>query len=127
MAGRKGRGAALAKIHIAKAQLGMPDLAYRTMLERETGKSSAADLDATERGRVLAHFRKLGWRPQTSATARQRSKIAAILRSDGKPPSYAESIARRMFSRSLRRCDAEQLRAVIAALVADRQKRETAS
>ncbi len=125
--GRTGRAAALAKIHIAKTHLGMPDLAYRTMLERETGKSSAADLTATERGRVLSHFRKLGWRPVTSATAAQRSKISAILRADGKPPSYAESIAQRMFSRSLRRCDAEKLRAVITALVADRRRRETAS
>ena len=121
-----GRNTALAKIHIAKADLGMPDLAYRAMLARETGKSSAADLDAAERSRVLTHFRKLGWQPRTSATAGQRLKIAAILRAEDKPPAYAESIARRMFSRSLRRCNSQQLRSVIAALVADRKRREAA-
>ena len=102
----------------------MPEEAYRALLDRETGKRSASELSAPERARVLARFRKLGWLPRPSATAAQRRKIDAILRADGKPPDYAEAIARRMFSRSLRRCDPEQLRAVIAALTYDRQRRE---
>ena len=122
-----GRNAALAKIHMAKADLGIPDVAYRAILSRETGKRSAADLDAQGRGRILEHFRKLGWKPRQSATLAQRLKIKAILRAESKPAAYAEAIARQMFGRSLRRCDSEQLRAVIAALVAARKRKEGAS
>ena len=114
----------LAKIHIAKASLGMPEEAYRSLLDRETGKRSAADLSSPERARVIARFRKLGWRPRPSATTAQRRKIAEMLRADGRPAEYAEAIARRMFSRSIGRLNPEQLRSVIAALTYDRRRRE---
>ena len=114
----------LAKIHIAKASLGMPEEAYRSLLDRETGKRSAADLTSPERARVIARFRKLGWRPRPSARAAQRRKIAEMLRAEGRPASYGEAIARRMFSRSLSRLNPEQLRSLIAALTYDRQRRE---
>ena len=38
----------LAKIHIAKAQLGMDDVTYRTMLQQVAGVTSSKQLD--ERG-----------------------------------------------------------------------------
>lgn len=45
---------ALAAIHVAKKARGFDDDAYRDLLERETGKRSAGDLDDLELGRVLA-------------------------------------------------------------------------
>lgn len=55
----------LAKIHIAKKQLGLDDGAYRDMLRQVAGVDSAGKLDAAGRSRVLAHLRKLGFEPLT--------------------------------------------------------------
>ncbi len=44
----------LAKIHIAKKQLGMDDVVYRDMLMNVAGVSSAADLRA--RAKINSHF-----------------------------------------------------------------------
>ncbi len=117
------RNSDLAKIHIARRSLGMPEEAYRALLARETRKRSAAELDGAERARVIARFLRLGWRPTVSGRTAQRRKIAALLRADGKPAAYGQAIGRRMFGRALARCDAAQLRAVTAALVADRRRR----
>jgi len=53
----------LAKIHLARKGLGLDEDTYRQMLFTFGGASSAADLSATGRARVLAHFKHLGWRP----------------------------------------------------------------
>lgn len=59
------RTAALAKIHIGAAALGMikpgDDEAYRIMLRQVAGVSSAKDLDGTGIHKVLAHLRACGW------------------------------------------------------------------
>ncbi len=47
------RRALLAQVHIAKKQLGLDDPTYRAVLERETGKRSAADCSDTALRRVL--------------------------------------------------------------------------
>jgi len=54
----------LAQIHIAKAQLGMADDAYRDLLFSLARVRSAADLDLAGRSRVLTHFKLCGWKPQ---------------------------------------------------------------
>ena len=62
-AAKQQRRADLAAIHAAAAQLGMdtadrnPRSDYRAMLLQHGGKTSAADLDAAGRRRVLAHLR----------------------------------------------------------------------
>ena len=123
------RRAELAKIHIAKTQLGLDDETYRALLERVTGKNSAGSLDADQRRRVLAEFEKLGWKPARPAAAAphgadaQRRKIAAMLKAGGKPAEYGQGIAKKMFGRRLEFCSPAQLRAVIAALEKDRQRR----
>ena len=125
------RRADLAKIHIAKKDLALSDDDYRAILTRVGGADSAADLDAKARGRVIGHFKRLGFRPRRGGpngaephgAPAQRRKVAALLDSAGRPPEYAEAIAKRMHGKPLALCSPAQLRAVIAALVRDRQRR----
>ena len=58
------RKADLAKIHIARKDLNMDDPTYRALLLRITAKESSADLDVVERSKVLAEFKRLGWKPK---------------------------------------------------------------
>ena len=72
------RDAALAKIHIAKKELGMDDDAYRAMLKRVTGKSSSAGMSPRQKSAVLAEFKRLGWNPINSAIRRASEKRAGV-------------------------------------------------
>lgn len=62
----------LAKIHIAKKELGLSDRAYRQIVEGVMddrgieGKPSSANLDAGGRAALLKTFRGMGWNPQES-------------------------------------------------------------
>jgi phage gp16-like protein len=138
----------LAAIHVAAQQLGMDDDTYRAMLVRVSGTCglsvrSAADLNDRQRAAVLDELRHLG------AAVPARSKARGIGRYPGKPAnfermpdmvrkiealladmrlswSYADAIAKRMFGVArvawCRRED--QLRAIIAALHVEQEKRE---
>jgi phage gp16-like protein len=60
------RRAELGKIHIATRALGLIDDDYRAFLKRVTGRESAGELDARQRGIVLDELRRLGFRsPRT--------------------------------------------------------------
>jgi len=123
-----GRRAMLAKLHIAKADLAMPDFGYRALLRREAGVESAADADEAGLRAALARMRRLGWSEAAGARASrsahgapaQRRKIAALVKRLGKPDAWAEGIAQRMHGRPLRLCSPEQLRGVIAAIESHR-------
>ena len=52
----------LAKIHIAKKQIGLDDVAYRALLHRITEKTSAGKMNHREQLQVLAEFKRLGWK-----------------------------------------------------------------
>ena len=70
------RNTQIAKIKIAKKDLGMDDDTYRDMLEMLSGKRSAADLDFHERNSVLQE-NKLRWKPKRKKVgpkARTRTK-----------------------------------------------------
>lgn len=54
----------LAKIHIAKKELGLTDDAYRDLLRERFGKESAAKLTPGQAYRLLEYFKYLGWRPR---------------------------------------------------------------
>lgn len=71
----------LARIHIAKKELGLDDDDYRAVLMRAAGKASSKDMTVAERNRVLDEMRRLGWRPGASRTGRRRleGKYAAKL------------------------------------------------
>lgn len=58
------RRAALAKIHIAKKELAMTDDSYQALLQRLTGKESAQTLSLLDLEKLLAEFKRLGWRPK---------------------------------------------------------------
>ena len=56
----------LAKIHIAKKELGLTDEAYRDMLHLHFQVDSAKDLTPRQTLVLLNKFRAKGWRPKTN-------------------------------------------------------------
>lgn len=70
------RNAELARIHIARTQLGMDEDAYRDLLFALERVRSARDLDWGGRKRVLEHLKKCGWKPAPPRKAKA-SKPAA--------------------------------------------------
>lgn len=112
------RQAELAKIHIARRDLGMDEETYRMMLENVAGVRSAADLDAAGRRAVLDHLQSIGFvpawpgsagrnsRPEKdkapanmsgkTSRARQLRKIGALLAAGKRPWSYADALAKRI-------------------------------
>lgn len=152
---RKHRLACLAKVHIAVAQLGLDDDAYRTLLHNlfarrdpqraakwAKGKPSAAHLTAGELGELLHHFKDRGFRAVEPARAKKQQpavqrgtreaylgKINALLAEAGRGWPYAHAIARQMWGiQAVHWLNDEQLRGVVAALAKDarRHKREEA-
>ena len=128
----------LAKIHIAKAQLGLDDETYRSLLARVAGVRSSKELNPRQIGRVLAEFERLGWKPKPSSKAKSRAKpkpadaskalinkIEAQLADAGRPWAYADAMALRMFKvERVEWCDTDQLRRLVAALAYDAKRRE---
>lgn len=128
------RAASLAKIHIARKDLGLDEETYRALLREVAGVDSAADLTPTGLARVLDHLRRLGWRPKPARRAKRRPhtldrsaqlrKIEAQLSELRASWGYADKIAKRMFGVEkvewLRGSD--QFRAVIAALAVEQAK-----
>ncbi len=55
------RRALVAKVHVAKTQLGLVDDDYRAVLLRETGKMSAGDMDVAELTKVVEAFGRQGF------------------------------------------------------------------
>lgn len=122
----------LAKIHIAKSQLGMDDDVYRELLARVAGVRSAKDLSPRQVGRVLAEFERLGWQPKATAKGKAQGrtapnpaaereklvgKIKAQLTEAGRPWEYVDAMALRMFKvERVEWCDTDQLRRLVAAL-----------
>lgn len=67
------RNALLAKVHVAKKQLGWDDETYRSVLVRLFNVSSAATLNLTQLDQVLDEMKRHGWRESKSW---QRGRIA---------------------------------------------------
>ena len=64
------RNPLLARIHIAKKELGLDDDIYRDVLERVTGKRSSNGLSATAQKQVIAEFQRMGWKGFTKGRKR---------------------------------------------------------
>lgn len=79
--GLDARRALLAKVHIARKQLAIEEDSYRALLQRVTGKDSAADLSLGQLEKVLTEFARLGF------TSTPRSKAG----SKGGLPSEAQA------------------------------------
>jgi phage gp16-like protein len=73
------RRADLAKIHLAKKDLCMSDDDYAAvMLCVSNGRtSSAGELDVRERGQVLEHFKRCGWKPKPRNSGAYSRPVAA--------------------------------------------------
>lgn len=124
----------LAKIHIAKAQLGLDDETYRALLARVAGVRSAKDLTPRQVGAVLREFERLGWQSKSSKPGRKApkpapdrqslvGKIEAFLAEAKRPWDYADAMALRMFKvERVEWCDTDQLRRLVAALSYDAKR-----
>lgn len=124
----------LAKIHIAKKQLGMDETTYRAMLQAHGGVSSSKNLTLIGAAKVLAHLERCGFKPKASdsgkrpVTAGDRtalmSKVEAQLTEAGRPWSYVDGMAQKMFKvDKVIWLDAGQLMKVVAALAYDAKRR----
>lgn len=129
------RNGQLAKIHIARQQLGLDEEEYRGLLGRVAGVSSAKDLNPRQIGAVLAAFEALGWQPKAPAkqgrkrphvkSSRERllGKIEAQLTEAGRAWAYADALALRICKvERLEWCTDEQLQKVVAALGYDAKR-----
>lgn len=131
------RNGDLARIHIAKQQLGMTDEDYRAMLWTHGRVTSSKDLDFAGRRRVLDYLSSIGFKPQPAKVAKRPSRptpapdklrlvrrIRAQLISLGrKPDEYADGIAKQMFGVDFYEwCNHEQLHAITAALAVQQHK-----
>lgn len=122
------RRSLLAKIHIAKKQLGLTEDLYRDLLWERYGKSSAADLKVSELIDFCRHFEKLGFKqepPKKKKRPRVPEEKASLIKKIvaqsyalGVPvPEYANGIARKMFGiEDFSWCTPDQLHKIVAAL-----------
>ncbi len=125
----------LAKIHIAKKELGLTDDEYRDILRAKFGKESAAKLTPGQAFSLINHFVSRGWRPKhqqklpgmySRPTDPQERKIVAMwitLHKAGVVRNGSDSALQAFVSRvtgvdSMRWCTTYQKHAVIEALKA---------
>jgi len=74
------RAGAIAKIHVAKKQLGLDDATYRAVLHRVTGQDSAARLNDVQLGNVIREFVRLGWKDGGSELRFGRTPTGRLIR-----------------------------------------------
>jgi phage gp16-like protein len=71
---RRSASPMLAKVQIARKELGLDEDTYRAVLERLTGQRSAAGLDDRRLGLVLDEFKAKGWKPAVVPGGKSVSK-----------------------------------------------------
>jgi len=138
---RDHRNSELAKIHVAKKQLGMTDEDYRSMLWTQARVTSSSALDHAGRQRVLDHLKACGFkasaafktrrpkRPTPSADALPLvRRIRAQLISLGNlPDAYADGLAKQMLQDKAPQyfewCHPADLRAISQALGYEQQRK----
>lgn len=147
------RKALLAKIHVAKKQLGLTEDEYRALLDGHFGAASAADLGLTDLKRLVLVMADYGFKPSKGHARRgatRKKTIPATLEQDdlGREPlmkkieaqlaekgraegtdvpwGYAVAILKRQsggVTRCFEHATPEQLRGVIAALTYDAKRK----
>lgn len=132
----------LAKIHIAKKELGLTDETYRDLLHFHFKVDSAAKLNARQCTVFINHLKARGWKPKPSAKsstgkrpykAKGRaplgkeallSKIEAHLTERQLHWNYAHAMAKRICKVDrVEFCDAEQLWKLVAAFEYDSKRK----
>ncbi len=68
----------LARVHIAKKDLGLDDDVYRDFLEQHTGQTSAGGLSEIELKKLVKAFEGVGWTSQKKGSYRAKSKKAYV-------------------------------------------------
>lgn len=130
------RGKLIRILHTGKSVLGWDDETYRAAMARLTGgKTSSKACSIDELKAVLEHMYTSGF-PRSSArhgrvpnVASRRqgilSKIQALLSDAGHPWSYAESMARHMFSgrQAIEWLTDSELKKLMQALIIDQRRR----
>ena len=69
--------AMLCKVHIARKDLALDEDSYRAVLERITGKRSAAQLRQAELHDVIEEFKRLGWKAKKTGPKRAGKRALA--------------------------------------------------
>lgn len=128
--------AAIAKIHIAKKELGFDDDTYRDVLFYVTGERSCSDMNLDQLSRVIAEMRRKGWQPKSEHGAKPRvaqqrqhtlDKIEALLAEDGKHWNYAKAMAKHMFDKdAIEFLTDEQLHKLMQALAVAKHRKTKA-
>jgi len=119
----------LAKIHVAKKQLGIDDDTYRDMLWTIARVRSAADLDAAGRLAVLDHLQSRGFKPRRkgrSTPAVDKAALVSKIRAQlgDRPDAYADGMSRKMFGvERFEWCTPQQLWKIVAALNYDAKRK----
>lgn len=72
------RRAAVAKVQIARKEVGLDDVTYRAMLERITGRTSSADCTDQQLGLVLDEMKAKGWKPKVVSGGRTARRPRAV-------------------------------------------------
>jgi len=112
-AGAKTRRVLLAKVHIARKQLGLEEGDYRAILAARYRRSSARELSIWQLEDLVQWFREKGWtpkpRPETAARRLQnlRARIKEEAFGDGRMPGISSAALRlRGLCRSICKVDA---------------------
>jgi phage gp16-like protein len=72
------RNARLAKVHIARKEMGLDEDAYRALVQRVTGRESASQCTDAQLAAVLVDMKRLGWKPAPPSTASQKSWVRKV-------------------------------------------------
>ena len=121
---RDPRRALLAKVHIAKKELGLDDVVYRMILYEEFGAGSAAELTNGELDQLIARFESRGWQSRPSSGAGQaqadalRRKAEQVMAEAGIGGKRARALVQKVCQvADLRFCqDPRRLKRLLAAL-----------
>ena len=125
-----------AVLHIAKAQLGMGEAAYRDMLA-SVGCRSSVELNYSKYDQLMVRLKAAGFRHVHTSAKKSGmhrepstykkpmiSKMGAILAELQLPWSYADGIAKQMFGiERVRFCDTGQTHKVLQALIIHQRRK----
>ncbi|HZF99161.1 MAG TPA: regulatory protein GemA [Pseudoxanthomonas sp.] len=128
----------LARIHVAKKQLGLDDETYRSLLLRVGGHASSADMTLSQRNAVIREFVRLGFKEERKVQQRKRwpgepkncdavpllRKVRALLTDQRRPWSYAHKLGERMFNvKRVEWLREDQLHSLVSALQIDANRK----
>lgn len=128
----------LARIHMARKQLGLDEDTYRALLLRVGGNESSGAMTTAQRNAVIAEFVRLGFKDQDRKARREAfpgrpkgvdakpmlRKVEALLADSKRPWSYAHATAKQMFKvNRVEWLPDDQLHKLVAALQADANRR----